>query len=169
MKIAVIGYSGAGKSTLSQALGERYGIPVLHFDRVYWAPGWQERDREESCQMTHSFMENPSWVMDGNYTKFEYQRRLMEADEIIFLDFPRLACFYRAWKRFFQYRGTTRADMGEGCLEKMDLEFMWWILWKGRTRRKRAEFQEVLERYPDKVSVLRSQREIDRYLEGLSC
>ena len=34
MKIAVIGYCGAGKSTLARALGERYGIPVLHFDRV---------------------------------------------------------------------------------------------------------------------------------------
>ena len=68
MKIAVIGYSGAGKSTLARALGERYGIPVLHFDRVQFTPNWQERDREEARRMVHEFMEQPQWVMDGTYS-----------------------------------------------------------------------------------------------------
>ena len=114
MKIAVIGYSGAGKSTLARALGDRYGVPVLHFDRVHWAPGWQERDRVEARRLVHEFMEQPEWVIDGNYTKFEYERRMCEADRIIFLDFPCLICLFRAWKRYFQNRGRTRADMGEG-------------------------------------------------------
>lgn len=169
MKIAVIGYSGSGKSTLARTLGERYGIPVLHFDQVHWAPGWQERNREEAHRLVHEFMEQPEWVIDGNYTNFEYDRRMSEADKIIFLDFPRLTCFVRAWKRYFRYRGQTREDMGEGCPERMDLEFMWWILWKGRTRRKRGAFLGILERYPDKAAVLKNQREIDRYLEGLPC
>lgn len=168
MKIAVIGYSGAGKSTLARALGEKYSIPVLHFDRVHWAPGWQERDREEARKLVHAFMERPEWVMDGNYTKFEYERRMAEADKIIFLDFSRLDCFWRAWKRYFRYRGKTRADMGEGCPEKMDPEFVGWILWKGRTRKKRGEYRRVLDRYPNKTVVLKSQKEIDRYLAGLS-
>lgn len=167
MKIAVIGYSGAGKSTLARALGEWYGIPVLHFDRVHWSPGWQERDRGEAHRMVREFMEQPSWAIDGNYTKFEYERRLAEADEIILLLFPRLICFIRAWKRYFQYRGRSRADMSEGCPEKMDPEFMWWILWKGRTRRKRTEFRQIVEQYPEKTVVLKSQKDIDRYLEGL--
>lgn len=169
MKIAVIGYSGAGKSTLARALGERYSVPVLHFDRVHWAPGWQERDKAEARQIVHEFMEQPEWVIDGNYTKYEYQSRMVEADSIIFLDFPRLSCFVRAWKRYFHYRGQTRADMGEGCPEKMDPEFMRWILWEGRTRKKENEFREVLQKYADKAVILKNQREIDRYLEGLSC
>lgn len=169
MKIAVIGYSGSGKSTLARALGEQYGIPVLHFDQVHWAPGWQERDREEAHRIVHEFMERPAWVIDGNYTKFEYERRLAEANEIIFLDFPRLVCFYRAWKRFFRYRGQTRADMGEGCSEKMDLEFMWWLLWKGRGQQKKRWLASGLEKHLDKVTVLGNQKEIDRYLEGISC
>ena len=169
MKIAVMGYSGAGKSTLARALGERYGIPVLHFDRVHWAPGWQERDRGEAHRMVHEFMEHPAWVIEGNYMRFEYERRLAEADEIVILDFPRSVCLFRAWKRYFRYRGRTRADMGEGCPEKMDLEFMWWILWKGRTRQKRGECRAVWERYPDKSVVLKDQRDIDRYLEELPC
>lgn len=169
MKIAVIGYSGAGKSTLARALGERYGIPVLHVDQVYWAPGWQERDREEANRIVHEFMEKPQWIIDGNYTKFEYERRLAETDEIIFLEFHCLTCFFRAWKRFLQYRGQTRVDMGEGCLEKMDLEFMQWLLWKGRKRQKEKWLEAGLNKYLEKVTILKSQREIDRYLEGLSC
>lgn len=169
MKIAVLGYSGAGKSTLARALGERYGVPVLHFDTIQFTPGWQERDRDEAHRMVHGFMENPEWVIDGNYTKFEYERRLEEADRIVLLLFPRLACFVRAWRRFFHYRGKSRPDMTEGCNEKMDPEFMWWILWKGRTRKKRGEFQQIVEQYPKKTVVLKSQKDIDRYLEGISC
>ena len=36
MRIAIIGYSGSGKSTLSRFLGEKYGIPMLHFDTVHF-------------------------------------------------------------------------------------------------------------------------------------
>ena len=169
MKIAVMGYSGAGKSTLARTLGKRYGIPVLHMDRVHHAPGWQERNREEAHRLVHEFMEHPAWVIDGNYTKFEFQRRMDEADEIVFLDFSRFSCFFRAVKRFVCYHGQTREDMAEGCMEKMDREFMWWLLWEGRTRQRRAHFLQITDKYPEKTVVLKNQREIDRYLEGLSC
>ena len=169
MKIAVMGYSGAGKSTLARALGERYGIPVLHFDQVHWVPCWKERDRTEAHRLVHEFMEQPEWVIDGNYTKFEYERRLAEADEIVILSLPRMACFARAWKRYFQYQGRSRADMGEGCEEKMDLEFMWWILWKQRVGHRGREYWRVAKQYPEKTVVLKNQRDIDRYLEGLPC
>ena len=169
MKIAVIGYSGAGKSTLARSLGDRYDIPVLHFDKVHWAPGWQERDWEEAHKIVHEFMEQHQWIIDGNYTKFEYERRLSEADKILLLELPRLVCFLRAWKRFFHYRGQTREDMGEGCPEKMDLEFMRWLLWNGRGGQKKKWLEVGLEKHLDKVTILRSQREIDQYLEGLSC
>lgn len=169
MKIAVIGYSGSGKSTLARALGEKYGIPVLHLDRVQYTSDWQERDRGEAHRLVREFMENPSWVIDGTYSKFEYERRLAEADQIVFLNLPRLICFLRAWKRYFCFRDGTRPDMADGCAEKMDLEFVWWLLWKGRTRQKWEKFQKVVEQYPEKTVVLRCQRDIDRYLEGLSC
>ena len=169
MKIAVIGYSGSGKSTLARILGERYGLPVLHFDRVHWVTGWQERDRAEVHQMVRGFMEKPAWVIDGNYTKFEYQRRMTEADLILFLDFPRLLCLWRVWRRYLCHRGRTRPDMGEGCPERLDLAFILWVLWEGRTGQKRDEYRRILAQYPEKTVVLKSQREIDQYLEGLSC
>lgn len=169
MKIAVIGYAGAGKSTLARALGEHYRIPVLHLDRVQFTSNWQERERGEAQQLVRDFMDNSQWVIDGTYSKFEFERRLSEADSIIFLDFPRLICFFQAWKRYFQFWNTVRPDMADGCCEKMDPEFILWLLWRGRTRKKRKKFQQVLARYPEKTVVLHSQKEIDRYLEGLPC
>ncbi len=59
--------------------------------------------------------------------------------------------------------------MGEGCLEKMDPEFMQWLLRKGCRAQKEKWLAAGLEKYLDKVTVLKSQRDIDRYLEGLSC
>lgn len=169
MKIAVLGYSGAGKSTLARALGEHYGIPVLHFDTVQYTPNWQVRDRAEAHRIVSAFMENPGWVIDGTYSKFEYKRRLTEADEIILLLLPRMTCFFRALRRYIHFRGKSRPDMADGCCEKMDAEFIWWLLWEGRTRRRRQKFQKVVVQYPEKTVVLKSQRDIDRYLEGLSC
>lgn len=169
MKWAVIGYSGAGKSTLARALGERYGIPVLHMDRVHHAPGWQVRDREEARQLVLDFMERPAWVIDGNYTNFFYERRMEEADRIVFLALPRLSCLIRAVKRFLRWRGRTREDMAEGCTEKMDREFIRWLLWDGRGRQKRRWLAAGLDKHLDKVTILKCQREIDRYLEELSC
>ena len=47
MRIAIIGYSGSGKSTLCRFLGEKYGIPMLHFDTVQFLPNWEEREVAE--------------------------------------------------------------------------------------------------------------------------
>lgn len=54
-------------------------------------------------------------------------------------------------------------------MEKLDREFLRWVLWEGRTSRKREDYRRILERYPGKTVVLRNQRDIDRYLEVLPC
>lgn len=167
MKIAVIGYAGAGKSTLARRLGEYYQIPVLHLDRVQFASNWEERDRAEAIALVRAFMAQPQWVIDGNYAKFDQERRLKESDQIIFLNFPRLFCFFRALRRYFSFRGGNRPDMADGCNEKMDLEFIWWLLWEGRTRRRREKFQRMVDTYPQKTVALKRQKELDRFLREL--
>ena len=89
MKIAVIGYSGAGKSTLAGMLGEKYSLPVLHLDRLNYSPGWVERPKEAGAAEVGKFLDaNPSgWVIDGNYSRWHYERRMEEADRSILLDF----------------------------------------------------------------------------------
>lgn len=122
MKIAVLGYSGAGKSTLARALASALDIPCLHLDQVHWLPGWTERAREESRQMVKDFLDqNSSWVIDGNYKSFCYEQRLEQADHIVFLNFPRLRCLWRAWRRSIRYRDRHPGGHGRGLCGEIRL------------------------------------------------
>ena len=168
MKIAILGYSGSGKSTLARLLSEKYNTDVLHFDAVHFLPGWEIRDREEKERITEEFLNtHTSWVIDGNYTKLSYERRLEESDLIIMLLFNRFSCFCRAYGRYRKYRGITRPDMAEGCPEKFDREFAKWILWESRTKKARDRYKEISKKYCDKVIVIKNQKELDRYINSL--
>lgn len=164
MKIAIIGYSGSGKSTLAQRLGECYGIAPLHLDRVHFLPGWQERDPSEACAMVKAHMAEDGWIIDGNYTGLLLRERLEQADQILLLKFPRLVCLLRDIRRYRQYNGTVRDSMAEGCPEKLDAEFLWWLLYAGRTKKKRRHFARMEAEYAAKTRVLRNQRQLDALL-----
>ncbi len=167
MKIAIIGYSGCGKSSLARHLGEAYNCAILHLDSVHWLPGWKERERKDEAAIVEQFMDcHTDWVIDGNYAGLSYERRMEEADRIIFMNFNRFACFYRAAKRYFKYRGRSREDMGEGCLEKMDFTFMRWILHDGRTSRYQQRYRNVLEKYGNKTVVIQNQKQLTRYIQN---
>lgn len=167
MKIAILGYSNSGKSTLAERLGGAYEVPVIFLDKVQFLPGWQERNREEARALVAHFMEQDGWVIDGNYSGFLQEERLQQADRIILLCFNRFTCLYRAVKRYFQCRNTTRASMAEGCPEKLDWEFCRWILYEGRTKKKRLQYRQIAERYRDKTVLLGNQRALDSFLGRL--
>lgn len=168
MRIAVVGYSGSGKSTLADALGKRYDIPVLHLDRVQFLPGWRERELSEKERIVADFMsENGSWVIDGNYRRLLFDERTEHADMIVELLFNRFACLSRVWRRYRKYKGKPRPDMGEGCPEKLDREFIKWVLKGGRTKEKRRHYKALREKYPDKTIVLKNQRDLDKFLRKL--
>lgn len=116
MKIAVLGYSGAGKSTL----GPRPVLsadPSLSASRSGPLAAWAgpERAQEESRQIVEEFLEqNTSWIIDGNYSGLCLEERLEQADHIAFLNFPRLRCLWRAWRRSALYRGPHSGGHGGG-------------------------------------------------------
>lgn len=164
MKTAVIGYSGSGKSTLAAKLAHQQGLTALHLDTVYWLPGWQHRERSEMRQILNRYLDScTDWVIDGNYSKILFNRRMEAADRIILMQFSPLSCLWRALKRYCRYKGRTRTSMAEGCPEKIDAEFILWILWKGRTKGSRDLLRGVRERYPQKVIWIRNQHQLDRF------
>ncbi|MDQ0223165.1 DNA topology modulation protein [Streptococcus moroccensis] len=168
MKIAIIGYSGGGKSTLASKLADAYNIPKLHLDQLQFLPDWQSRLQSEVAQDVKIFLDNhPEWVIDGNYSFAHYDRRMAEADQIIFLNFNRIQSLWRAVKRYQTFKGRVRDSSAPGCPEQLDWEFIYWILWKGRSRRAKQRYQELIEKYPKKVIVLKNQTDIDLFLEKL--
>jgi len=164
MKTMIIGYSGSGKSTLAGKIAKHQNVPVVYIDTIFWLPGWVSRPREECNQILKEFLDsNDSWVIDGTYSKNNYDRRLEEADRIIFMNFNRFNCLWRALKRRIKYNGKARASMTEGCNEKFDWEFFCWIMFQGRNKLNKGHFKKALDNYGEKVIVIKNQRQLDTF------
>ena len=168
MKIVIIGYSGSGKSTLAGALSRHYSIPKLHMDTLQFQPGWIDSDRDlMERQMKQFLSQHKDWVIDGNYSWCCYEERMEQADHIIFLNFSRWNCFFRAWKRYCRYKGRVRESMAAGCPERFDWEFIRWILWDGRTKNAKERYRNIRSTYPDKFISLKNQKELDAFLKTI--
>lgn len=168
MKIAIIGYSGSGKSTTAKHLGNLFHLPVLHLDAIHFTAGWQERDQIDALSLVSSFMKQADWIIDGNFTDLLQPQRLQEADLIVFMNFSRWNCLRRIFQRYRRYRGKTRPDMAENCNEKIDKEFLKWILLDGRSSERKAHYNEIITQYPEKAIVLHTQNELDAFLGKMS-
>ncbi|BAC13038.1 DNA topology modulation protein [Oceanobacillus iheyensis HTE831] len=126
-KIMIIGCPGSGKSTLAMQLGEYKKLPVYHLDSFFWKPGWEQIERDKFIEKQKEIMEEPAWIIDGNYNA-TMDTRIKKADTIIFLHYRTTRCLFRIIKRRIQYHGQTRPDMGEDCKEKIDWEFVQYVL-----------------------------------------
>lgn len=158
----MIGCAGSGKSTLARALSTKLGLPLVHLDREYWGTGWVEPSRDEWAERVRALCAADEWVIDGNYSR-TLELRLERAETAIFLDLSTASCLLGIVSRFLRWRGRTRPDMPEGCSEKIDLEFIRYVLRYRRTRR-----PGVLERlagFQGEVVVLTSRRAARRYAE----
>ena len=167
MKIAIIGYSGSGKSTLAKKLSEIYNCPLLYLDTIQFKANWTVRDLDEGCLMVEKFLKNDSWVIEGNYKKFFQEKRLQDADKIIFMNFPRRICFPQAFKRYLHYKNKTRESMADGCNEKFDLEFIKWLLFEGRKKSIKNHYNEICKCYKDKITIFRNNKDVENFLASL--
>lgn len=166
----MIGSGGAGKSTFARRLGELLGIEVIHLDALYWNPGWVETPKPVWAERVAELVQRDTWIMDGNYSG-TFDIRLKACDAVVFLDMPRLLCLWRVLKRSMIYRNRNRPDMGAGCQEKLDREFIKFLLWiwnyPERTRPKIIDWMR--ENAGSKTVVrLRSPAEAERYLSAVS-
>ena len=161
-KVIVIGSGGAGKSTFSRRLGEVTGLPVIHLDAHFWRPNWDPTPKDEWKARVEELVKGDSWIIDGNFGSTR-ELRMRAADTIIMLDFPRHVCLYRAIKRAIIYYGKKRPDMGEGCSERIDLEFLQWI-WNYPKQGRRRALEEFERQTSKNLITLKDNRDIERFL-----
>lgn len=165
-KIAIIGSGGSGKSTLARKVGELLQIEVFHLDALFWKPGWVGTSKQEQRLVQNELVEKEKWIIDGNYGR-TIDIRLHKADTIILLDLPRTICAYRVVKRWIQYRNKTRPDMGEGCEERMSLQFLKWVWDYPKT--KKPIILKKLNTYSNgkEVIILTSPGKVEQFLSEL--
>jgi adenylate kinase family enzyme len=151
---------------VAQRLGQLLDIEVKHLDRFYWRPGWTEPSREDWLNTVTELISGDSWIIDGNYGG-TLELRLKHCDTIVFLDMSRLLCLWRIVKRRLLYWKRVRPDMGEGCREKLNFEFISWI-WN-YSRRTRPKVVKLLEEHSSSKQVvwLRSDAEVERFLKRI--
>lgn len=125
-KILVVGCGGAGKSTFARAVSARFGLPVVHLDKLWWLPNWIERNEAEFDELLARELEKSKWVIDGNYLR-TVKRRAEFADAAVMLDVSPEVCIDSIYARGREYDGKTRPDMTEGCIERVDDEFRTWV------------------------------------------
>ena len=165
-RVMIIGCGGSGKSTLARNLGEKTGLPVIHLDQIWWAPGnWQHITQEEFDIRLAEEIQKPRWIIDGNFNR-TIEARLQPADTVIYLDFPAIVCLFGWIKRVIRNWGKARPDMVEGCCERIDPEFAAWIFHFNRKYRK--GYYEMLSRQENKtVLIFRNRNQVRKFLNQL--
>lgn len=164
-RVIIIGCGGAGKSTLARKMGELTGIPVIHLDQLFWKPGWVERTREEFDPMIQRELEKEAWIMDGNFSR-TLPQRIQRCDMVIYLDFSRMSCLLGVLKRVLTTYGKVRPDMGEGCPERMDFDFMKWV-WNYNQNKRESNYRLLNEATRAETVVLKNRRSVRRFLKSL--
>ena len=166
MKIQIIGFSGSGKSTLAKKLGELYNIPVFHLDTAKFKSDGSQRTLDEQILILKKFLsENENWVIDGNYKK-NCPERFEITDMTIFMNLNRFVCYFSAKNRAKQRKKHPDDDFP--CEDKFDTEFRKWVFWTGRTKERRKLILEILNKTKGEKIILKSRRQVDRFLQNLS-
>ncbi|MBS1371942.1 MAG: hypothetical protein HPZ91_18505 [Lentisphaeria bacterium] len=165
-RILVIGCCGAGKSVLSRALGKKLGLPVIHLDRLFWLPGWVGQTCGAFDAALETELAKERWIMDGNFGR-TLARRLEFADTVIFLRYSRLCCVAGVFRRRIRYFGRSRPDLGEGCPEKIDRQFLRFVWNYNRVTLPVMEERLASRPAGCRLVELKSRREARKFLEKL--
>lgn len=143
-RVVINGVAGSGKSTLARALSNRWNLPYIDADALFWQPGWHPSAPEEFRARVGEATAGGAWIFDGNYSSI---RELIwsRAELVIWLDFTLLLCVRRVLAR-----SVRRAWSGEE-------------LWNGN----REGWRRVLSRDSVALHTLRTYALKQRQMPGL--
>ncbi len=144
----ILGPGAAGKSTLAAWLGEITGLPVIELDKRFCRAGLAATSPAQWAAIQRELVQQETWIMDGDLGPYDVlDVRLRAADTVIFLDFPRVRCAWRAARR-----SRERADF-------------WRWLWSYR-RRSRPVIRQAITAYAGHADlhVLATPRAVRRFV-----
>ncbi len=164
-RILIIGCSGSGKSRLARALGDKMGLPVVHLDQLWWKPGWENVTLQEFDEQLEAVLETDRWIIDGNFSR-TMPLRLRYCDTIIYLDYSRWECLLGVAQRLIGSYGKTRPDMGDGCPERFDWEFVKWV-WNFNKSNRNLNYTWIAQAKRAKTIILKNRKEAKAFLASI--
>jgi adenylate kinase family enzyme len=113
-----------------------------------------------------TIIDQPRWVIDGNYRRLYLEERVSRADLVVFLDLPRRVCMVRIIARRIRYARQQRPDMTEGCPEQIDREFWLWA-WRWPRHSRPSKVLLMQGKETAAVAWLRSRKDVERFIRAL--
>lgn len=127
MKIHILGGAGSGKSFIAQKLAERYGIPVLELDDIFWNHAERNygsrAEPETRDSALEDFVAQDKWIVEGAYYRW-CAPSFQAADWIFVLTSPLWLRQVRIVRRFF--RRKIGLDHGKKETFRGQMELMSW-------------------------------------------
>ena len=173
-RVVVQGTSGSGKTTVSRALANVLGVACLELDGLYQQPDWTPLDIEEFRSRVETFVDQPRWVVDGNYS---HVRDILwpRATAILIIDLPKRIVMARVIKRTVLrilrrevlWNGNRESWRNALSLDPMRNIILW--SWNSHSKYHDIVPREAREAVgPDRVVVLTNTRDVRRFLEAVA-
>lgn len=152
MKILIVGTVGTGKTTLAKKLSKQYKIRYYEIDLIVYDDENNGRKRtiDEQNDIIKKINKNEDWIIEGVLRKnLEYLLEL--ADKIIYLNIPKYKRNIRILTRFIKQNLKI-----EKANYKPDLKMLKNMYkWSKKDEEGKEEFQKMLNKYEDKLEVIR--------------
>ena len=141
------------------------GIPLFHLDMLFWNADKTTVEKAVFLERLQKVLEKDQWIIDGNFNR-TIPQRLAKCDTVIYLDYNRLVCLWGVICRIIKSYGKTRPDMGEGCPERIDFEFMKWV-WNFNRDKRDQNYGYLNEAAHAETYAFKNRRQLKRFLKSL--
>ena len=160
-KIIVIGCPGAGKSTFARKLRDQTGLPLYYLDMLFHNPDRTTVSREAFDAGLQEILQQPAWIIDGNYRR-TLPLRFEACTDVFLFDVPVEQCVKNAAARV----GTVLEDL-PWVETEFDPDFRQYIL--DFPTEQLPAIRDLIDRYCDtrNITVFHSAAEADDWLSRI--
>jgi len=159
-RILVTGNAGSGKTWVATQLAARMGMPAIGLDLIVWRPGWLRTPIAERHQQESAIAAAPAWIVDGVSLSI-----LDAADTVVFLDYSRPICCWRALRRNVRYLFHSRPGLPENCPEIRIVGTLLKIIWRF-PHRIRPKILEACAGREKRLIHIRNNKDLARLLNS---
>lgn len=168
MKLYILGPVASGKTTLANRLARQTGTPCFHLDQVAHEPDPQrpgynrKRDSQARDDLFRQILQRDSYILEDT-GRACFVLGMEQADQLVLLEPSPLVRRWRVLARWL------RQNLGlEACAYHPGLDMLGWMFrWSRDYETGRDGVRDRAARFSEKLTVLRSKRDIRRFVQNL--
>ena len=168
MKIYITGSVGSGKSTLARWAAAVMGIEATELDLVVYEPDPNDprddrkRTVEDRDTIFREILSRKDWIMEDTGRKCFVEAPL-QADQVVLLQPPAAVRDFRILRRWIRQRLGKEVCGYRPSVKMLKRMFQW----RRDYDSGRDDIRKRLEPFEEKLIILRSDKEVERWLKTL--